>query len=167
MNKQHKFQLISPIIGEKIYQTNSIKKGVQKCYDELKAYGLSNYKEFSVMDTQTYNKYRFAINQKDKIIQNGGHVKKSKNIFNDFVPNNIDKNNEQMIVKSNDDINIKINDMENNIYHLEEKIKLLEDKISNKLIQSSNNKLIDNKEISENNQSNLNKIENDSGCIIM
>jgi hypothetical protein len=70
--RQHRYQLIAPIIGNKIYETKSLKKGSDKCYRELKASGPITSNEFVVMDIDTYTKYPYAIDKENKILLGGG-----------------------------------------------------------------------------------------------
>lgn len=70
--KKHRFRLISPIVGNKIYVTSSLKHGAKKCSTELNK---NKYNEFSIIDIDTFHTYRFVINKKktqceDYIIKN-------------------------------------------------------------------------------------------------
>jgi hypothetical protein len=73
-NKQHRYQLIQPLLSNKIYQTTSFKKGVAKCYSELKNYGPITANEFVVMDIDSFEKYSFAINHKNNLHMSGGNI---------------------------------------------------------------------------------------------
>lgn len=151
MNKQYRLQLISPIIGEKIYQSNSFKKGIQKCYEEFKASG-NDSNEFSVMDTITYKTFKFAVNKNKKNNNNKDNkgYNNGNNKYNNIKNNDFLDLDENIINNKNDnpEIENKINDLENTVNNLKNQIKSLESKIY--LINKS-------------------KIENDnnSGCIIM
>lgn len=73
----HRYQLILPVTSNKIYQTNSLKKGAAKCYEELKSYGPIESNEFVILDIDTYHKYSYAITK-----QQGGakETKETKDI---------------------------------------------------------------------------------------
>lgn len=156
MNKQYRFQLISPVIGEKIYQTNSIKKGIKKCYEELKSVGIKDHKEFCVMDTVSYETYKFAINNKNNnelIDHKNKKIKKEKDHKNISNNENIINQKDNIAVENNNQISYekKIDYLENNINILNNKIKTLEQQI----LTINNNR--------------INKIENEnnSDCKIM
>ena len=59
--KKHRFRLISPIVGNKIYVTSSLKHGAKKCSTELNK---NKYTEFSIIDIDTFHTYKFVINKK-------------------------------------------------------------------------------------------------------
>lgn len=137
MNKQYRFQLISPVVGEKIYQTNSIKKGVRKCYDEFKCIGINNHKEFCVMDTISYETYKFSVNNKniksshivsnnidkeDKEIKETKEVKEDDEEF-DKIIDTVNANNINYLYDK------KIDKLENRVKTLENKIKIIENNI--------------------------------------
>lgn len=140
--KQHKFQLITPVVGDKIYQTNSFNKGIKKCYNELKSYGSNKYDKFSVIDLTTYKTYEFALNKNKKNIQVGG---------------------ENENIKENDKENDKIVLLEENIKILEEKINKLEEIIT-KFIKNDNDKnsIDENDNKGNNDNKNNNTTENEN-----
>lgn len=62
--KKHKYQLIYPIFGNKIYHTTSLKGGAQKCYDELKYLDVIQDNYFIVLNIDTNETYKFKIDKK-------------------------------------------------------------------------------------------------------
>lgn len=66
MSKYHRYQLVSPIVGSKIYQAKSYSKGAKKCYEELKGCRNQNFNEFTVVDLDDYQTYKFALNKMEK-----------------------------------------------------------------------------------------------------
>lgn len=65
-----KYQLISPIVGTKIYQTSSPEKGARHCYDELKLISGVNALDFTMMNIDTFETYKYGIADKTNL----GHV---------------------------------------------------------------------------------------------
>lgn len=60
MNAHRRYQLIEPYVGQKVYESSSLKKGAKKCYDELKISGKKT-SHFTIMDIESYQKYTFGI----------------------------------------------------------------------------------------------------------
>lgn len=58
---KYKYQLIHPIVGTRAYQTNSFKKGAKKCYEELKSLDNINTTQFTVLNLDTFQTYKFQI----------------------------------------------------------------------------------------------------------
>lgn len=56
-----RYQLVSPIMGT-IHDASSLKSGTKKCYNELLQSGAVNYKDFTVMDVDSFEMYKYAIN---------------------------------------------------------------------------------------------------------
>ena len=75
MNKR--FQLIKPFIGEKVYETSSLKKGAKKCYQEFKQSQNNKTNEFSVLNIDTHETYRYKVNHN----QDGGNLPNDKKII--------------------------------------------------------------------------------------
>jgi hypothetical protein len=59
MNKR--YQLIKPIISDKIYETSSLIKGAKKCYSEVKNAKISGAKTFTVRDIDSQETFIFKI----------------------------------------------------------------------------------------------------------
>jgi len=59
MNKR--YQLIKPIISDKIYETSSLIKGAKKCYNEVKSAKIGGAKTFTVRDIDSQQTYIFKI----------------------------------------------------------------------------------------------------------
>jgi hypothetical protein len=74
MYNQHKYQLVSPIVGSKIYQAADYKKGAKRCYNELMGMGSMNSNEFIMMDIDTYETYTYKIHRKNRPKQRGGNA---------------------------------------------------------------------------------------------
>ena len=70
MDNTHRYQLIAPVHGDKIYQTTSLNKGAKKCFEELKGCGKNNFNSFTVMNLDNYETYKFAIGGRH--LQHGG-----------------------------------------------------------------------------------------------
>lgn len=123
----HKYQLLSPIMGNKIYQTNNINKVVKKCYDELKMIGGNkDCNEIVIMNVDNYETFRFNINKKQ---QTGGalppppkKIKHDKNEENDDKPENIE---DKPVLPSNI-LETRVSKIEESITNLAERIRKLE-----------------------------------------
>lgn len=63
--KQHRFRLISPMVGNKIYSTTSLKHGAKKCLNELNS-DTKKYDSFAMLDVDTYETYKFKLNYHPK-----------------------------------------------------------------------------------------------------
>ena len=59
MNKR--YQLIKPIISDKIYETSSLIKGAKKCYSEVKNAKICGAKTFTVRDIDSQETFIFKI----------------------------------------------------------------------------------------------------------
>jgi len=84
-------QLVSPIVGNKIYQSSSFEKGVDKCYRELKNFyngDLSNINSFSVMNMNNYETYKYSISQKNKPNNTNINMNGGGNRIDDLLLNN-------------------------------------------------------------------------------
>jgi hypothetical protein len=125
MKRQYRYQLISPINGQKIYQTASLKKATEKCYKELKESGsLNNLKDnhFIVLNVDTNEPYTYKLKNKDmdaeKIqkymdpTQNGGGV------------------DEEDLAKMNVILARKLDIVNSNITNIIEKMNVLENDIN-------------------------------------
>lgn len=77
--KKHRFRLISPIVGNKIYVTSSLKHGAKKCSTELNK---NKYTEFSIIDIDTFHTYKFVINKKKTQCNNHINSPDSSNVEN-------------------------------------------------------------------------------------
>lgn len=60
-HNKYKYQLIHPVVGTRIYQTRSLKKGAKKCYEELKSFNNINSPYFTVLNVDTFEIYKFKI----------------------------------------------------------------------------------------------------------
>jgi hypothetical protein len=58
---KYKYQLIHPIVGTRVYQTTSLKRGAKKCYEELKSLNNINSPSFTVLNVDTYETFKFRI----------------------------------------------------------------------------------------------------------
>ena len=66
---KHRFRLISPIVGNKLYSSSSIKHVAKKCMTELKnniQYSGKKYTKFAILDIDNYTTYKFSINYHQK-----------------------------------------------------------------------------------------------------
>lgn len=61
---KNRYQLISPILSNKIYTASTLKGGARKCYQCLKSLN-RNYEYFTIMDIDSMEKYDFKINKKN------------------------------------------------------------------------------------------------------
>ena len=61
MNKR--YQLIKPIISDKIYETSSLMKGAKKCYSEVKTAKIIGSKTFTMRDIDSQETYIFKIHK--------------------------------------------------------------------------------------------------------
>ena len=59
-HSKHKYQLIHPVVGTKAYYTTTLMKGAKQCFEELKTLNI-NATQFSVLDHETYEVYKFEI----------------------------------------------------------------------------------------------------------
>lgn len=66
MEKHQRFQLIAPIVGNKIYQTNSFQKGAGKCFEELKGCEKNDFNQFTIMNVDNFETYKFGISKREK-----------------------------------------------------------------------------------------------------
>jgi hypothetical protein len=112
MDRYNRFQLISPIVGDKIYQTSSIKRGAKKCFEELKGCGKNDFNEFTIMNLDNFETYKFGINNKSS--QLGGDPTKAQQA------------SKEPAVQLEDD---KIPKLEKAIVSLNDKISLLQQQI--------------------------------------
>lgn len=119
MSKKYRLQLISPTIGEKIYETRHLDKGIDKCYREFKSLNTGS-KSFTIMDLFTYQVYKYAVNnnkQKNNLNKDEINIKNNSNnhaIFDKIMPDI-------------DDILNKINDLNSSIKKLKYKLNSLVD----------------------------------------
>jgi hypothetical protein len=127
---RQRYQLISPVVGNKIYQTSTAKKGAKKCYHELKGYGPIRDTEFSVLNLDSYETYKFKI---DKLYsQRGGND--GEEVHDDpseehIVAEHIN-DDKQIVVPTGDDK--KIIELEDRIRTLENKVNYLESQLKEK-----------------------------------
>ena len=66
---KHRFRLISPIVGNKLYSSSSVKHVAKKCMDELRnnlQTGGKKYTKFAILDIDNYTTYKFNINYHQK-----------------------------------------------------------------------------------------------------
>jgi hypothetical protein len=134
MNKHNRFQLISPIIGNKIYQSSSFNKGAKKCYDELKGCGKNDFNDFTIMNLDNYETFKFAINKREKHnhnLQQGGNI---QNIPTEHISQHNDIKPEHNDIKpehNDTSTDIKINKIMEIIRILNKKISSIDAKIDN------------------------------------
>jgi hypothetical protein len=69
-----KYQLIHPVVGTRVYQTTSLKKGAKKCYEELKSLNNIDAAQFSVLNVDTYETYHFQIDDSHKLSGGGASL---------------------------------------------------------------------------------------------
>lgn len=84
MNKlksRHRYQLVYPFQGTKIYKTSTFNNGIKKCYDELKMSGkfTNNLEKFTVVDLDTLDAYNFKLKKKIPTKNINDHSHKSLN----------------------------------------------------------------------------------------
>jgi hypothetical protein len=63
MYNNHRFQLIHPYNGSKIYVTNSVDKAASKCYQELKNNPNKYFNFFTVYNLDTFETFNYKINK--------------------------------------------------------------------------------------------------------
>jgi len=73
----YKYQLIHPIVGTRVYKTNSLNKGAKKCYEELKSLNNINSEYFTILNIDTYQTFKFKINKQQLV--GGGHNNNNNN----------------------------------------------------------------------------------------
>jgi hypothetical protein len=118
-----KYQLLSPIMGNKIYQTNDINKVVKKCYDELKMIGgKKDYSEIVIMNVDNYETFRFNVSKKQNTEQIGGNMPLPKKT-GAKTETNPEINNESM---PSNMIETRVSKIEEAITNLAERIRKLE-----------------------------------------
>lgn len=59
MNKR--YQLIKPLISDKIYETSSMIRGAKKCYNEIKLAKIAGINTFAIRDIDSRQTYEFKI----------------------------------------------------------------------------------------------------------
>jgi hypothetical protein len=128
MKKYHRYQLISPITGQKIYQATSIKKASDKCYKELKDSGFvvnNKDKQFIILNIDTNEPYIFKVKDKNidfgkslnQQIQNGGNGEEIKP--EDLIKINANIADKITKIETNiQDMNTKINNLQTDIIEL-------------------------------------------------
>lgn len=128
-----KYQLIHPIVGTRVYRTNSLKKGAKKCYNELKSLNNINTLTFTILNVETYETFQFKIN--------------TKNIEKECI-NSIKKCDELKIKTTNTELIDKINKMQESI----DKLNTLIEEILPEQIKNNNKNV--------NKKNNMEKIQN-------
>ncbi len=115
----YRLQLIYPINGSKIYQASTFDNAVKKCYNELKENGSLTSDYFTVMNINTFETFKFAINKNKKNkninLQNGGSI---KNNLDNIILNNVKT--------------LSLDEISNRLLSLENKVNELEILIKNK-----------------------------------
>lgn len=130
MNKR--YQLIKPIISDKIYETQSLMKGAKKCYNEVKNARLPNAKTFTMKDIDTHENYIFKINNPYvPPLQTGGSPPKHEN-DDEKIESLIPQQNSGKIIKMEDDIKL----LESRITIVENTVKTAIDKYNEKTIKA-------------------------------
>jgi hypothetical protein len=66
---KHRYRLIAPIVGNKIYMTSSLKHGAKKCFQEINVIK-NKFPEFAILNIDTYETFRFKVNHKKTKTQN-------------------------------------------------------------------------------------------------
>jgi len=126
---KHRFRLISPIVGNKLYSSSSIKHVAKKCINELKnniQIGGKKYTKFAILDIDNYTTYKFNINYHQKT--HNHNLPLNGSLFG--------SGNNQIGGMQN---NTNINELINKINKLEERINKLENNI-NELHNDDNDK---------------------------
>lgn len=123
--KQNKYQLVYPVKGTKIYQSNSLNKGARKCFNDLKL--LENFDSpfFKIINIDTGEAYLFKINKKANNSKNNGIIdldlsKNSQESVQSIKYNNDNFNDIKSMIKN---LNIKINKLEDRIDEISLNIK--------------------------------------------
>lgn len=137
MEKQYRFQLITPVVSNKIYLTNSVQKGAGKCFEELKGCGANNFNQFTIMNVDNFETYKFAIDKKRNHLTNN-KIGISSNINNQ---NGGDNTNNMPTAEMVNDVkqftdSNKVVRLEKAVVALSDKVILLEEQINklNKMI---------------------------------
>ena len=139
---KHRFRLISPIVGNKIYSSSSVKHVAKKCIDELRSniqVGGKKYTKFAILDIDNYTTYKFNINYHQKT--HNHNLPLNGSLFG--TQNNLNGG-------SNEIIN-KINKLEERVTNLENNIKKIQNNENNE-----NNENDENDENDENEKKSLN-----------
>lgn len=136
MNKR--YQLIKPILSEKIYESSSMLKGAKKCYKEVKNYKIPNADSFTIRDIDTNKTFVFKIHHPYIPSQLGGELKNGQE------GQQVKEGDLETLVQPQNDE--KIAKIEENIKNLESRIGIVEntvvnaiDKYNEKNIQNGNN----------------------------
>ena len=131
-----KYRLSFPFNGTKIYETNSLKKGIRACYKEYKQ--LSDISEgvFMVTELNTNLIYKFKVNKKKHITKQ--NVKQDGGGFNDLLSLfKSSKNIKKISDTSESSKSSKLNDI-----FVEQKLdNILDNKVTNTPDNKINNKL--------------------------
>ena len=77
---KYKYQLIYPIVGNKLYQATSLKGGAKRCYDELKQLDNIESDYFTVMNVDTFETFKFKIHPRKKNILKYSNFNKNVNL---------------------------------------------------------------------------------------
>ena len=148
-----RYQLIKPIMSDKLYDATSLMKGAKKCYNEVKQSRIENAETFTIRNIDTKEIYTFKIhhpyvaplklsggNDQSQIVLPDGGVKMNTN--------NTNVNNDRMIT-------------------LEKKVEIVESKIDvlNKSLEQKIGAV--NNVITEQNVKLTKYMEDNSGCVIL
>ena len=63
IHSKHKYQLISPVIGNNLYIASSLKSGAAKCFNDLKQLDVINANYFTIIDIDTFETFKFQIDK--------------------------------------------------------------------------------------------------------
>jgi hypothetical protein len=72
-----RYQLVKPILSDKIYEASSVNKGGKKCYKELKSSHIINASTFTIKNIDTSHTFTFKINkpyEPSLNVQGGGDI---------------------------------------------------------------------------------------------
>jgi hypothetical protein len=150
IKKTYCYQLISPILGDKIHESSSLNKAADKCYQEFKDTGIKS-DQFVVLNIDTNEPFIFKLRKRSNIPKLiGGNTSPSNNleskigmIASEPKP---DQNND--IPKPNTSTNIDVVELEKRVSELENIVKQL--KPTSKQVENTHNeptKQLDNTQI--------------------
>lgn len=138
---KYKYQLVYPVIGTRVYQTTSLKKGAKKCYEELKSLENINTSYFTVLNIDTYETYKFQIDDKEfvdtNIINpnNSNNTDNTNNTNNSNNSNNLDKNLNNNLDDKSGEILKRIDILQETIDKIDKRVQKIEGHSELKLIE--------------------------------
>ena len=111
-----RYQLIKPILSDRIHESSSMLKGAKKCYKELKTFNAHNSETFTIRDIDTNKSFVFKIH----------HT---------HIPETTNNNKLETLIQSTPltQIQESVKKIEENIKNIEIKVETLENTIINSI----------------------------------